>query len=84
MLVGLIKAGKVGETYTGLTEAVKADYLRDRIDPDDKKSLTIRDFLEKENKDRRRLLAEGLETTPEESQNATPGAASNRCGRTTS
>jgi uncharacterized protein YdbL (DUF1318 family) len=51
----LRKEGRIGETHTGFAEAVKAEYLDQKVDPKNASSETIRQFLEKENGDRRRL-----------------------------
>jgi len=67
-LVKLQDAGKVGETSVGTVEAVKPQYLDDKVDPSDSDSPTITRFLQAENKDRLRLyqlLAEDLKTEPE-------------------
>jgi len=47
---------KVGETWAGLVEVVKDSYAQEKVDPADKKSLTIAELLAAENKDRKALF----------------------------
>ncbi len=60
-LVRLKNEQKIGETYQGRIEAVKAGYLKQPIDPDadkdDEDVMTIGRFVALENKDRSRLYA---------------------------
>lgn len=57
-------SGKVGETWEGKAEAVKAEYLGEKVDGE----KTLATFLAEENKDRDRLfaiMAEDAQTTVE-------------------
>lgn len=63
-LVKLKDAGKIGETFKGSVEAVKAAYLEEKA----KGEKTVKVFLQEENKDRSRLyilMAKQAETTPQ-------------------
>ena len=62
-------AGKVGESFAGLAEVVKASDAQDKVAPKDPKSLSLGDLVSAENKDRQRLydlLAKDLKLTAEE------------------
>lgn len=66
-LVALKRDGKVGETFKGLGEVVKKSYAEDRVEGPDG-ATTVGDFLNEENRDRKRLyqlLAEETGATPE-------------------
>ena len=61
-------AEKIGETHGGLVEAVKPAYAQEKVDPANKKSATISELIEAENKDRKALfdlLAKDLKLTPD-------------------
>jgi uncharacterized protein YdbL (DUF1318 family) len=47
---------KVGETFEGLVEPVKASYGGEKADPRDPKSQTISEVVDAENRDRRALF----------------------------
>ena len=67
-LAKMRKAGRIGETFDGYVEAVKADTLKEKVDPKAESSPTVAEFLKTENEDRGRLyviLAKRSETTPE-------------------
>ena len=55
-LYGLISSHKVGETHKGLAEAVDSKFLGEKIKVGTK-TLTVRQILDAENKDRRALYA---------------------------
>lgn len=66
-LLAIKDAGKVGETVKGYVRSVRPAFLDDKVGEED--SPTIRELLEAENRDRRRLyelLAEKLDEKPEE------------------
>lgn len=67
VLLSLKEGGKIGETYLGYVEAVKSDYLTEKVKLGEEE-ITVKDLLAAENKDRRRLyelLAEQYDTTSE-------------------
>ena len=67
VLLKLREAGKVGETYLGWVEAVKADYLTEEVEFGEEK-ITVKDLLAAENRDRvvlYKYLAKEAGTTPE-------------------
>lgn len=68
VLSSLKDASKVGETHDGLAGIVKIEYAKQKIDPKDEDSQTVKEFVDAENKDRKRLyelLAIQLKTTAE-------------------
>jgi len=63
ILLKLRDSGKVGETWEARAEAVKAEYLTEKVEGE----KTLATFLAEENQDRERLfvlMAEDAETTP--------------------
>lgn len=54
-LLALKDDGRVGETSTGWAEAVRLEYLTQRVDENNAESPTVRDFLLEENADRQKL-----------------------------
>jgi len=63
----LTKAGKVGETYQGLVDAVKDAYRSEKVDFKGK-AITIGQLIADENKDRTdyfRIVAQETDSTPE-------------------
>jgi len=55
VLLKLRDAGKIGEDPEGLTQVVKPEFAKEKLDPKDPESLTVAQFLEQENKDRKAL-----------------------------
>lgn len=68
-LLRLTNEQKIGEEYTGVAGAVKAEYLSEKAEPNDASSVTIGELLKKENNDRLKLyeiLARGRDISAAE------------------
>ncbi len=66
-LLKLLADKKVGETCKGLVEAVKSEYLQDKVEAKGKE-ITVAQFIEDENTDRAEyfeIAAKETNTTPE-------------------
>jgi len=63
----LLAAGKVGETYQGLVDAVKSDYLGEKVKSKGK-TITVAQLIKNENADRTeyfQIAAKEIGSTPE-------------------